>query len=200
MYIAYDDITSRIGDEPIWWQFGVPRYVPFQPKIATIYSNELALVRTRCQACHRPFDVLAGRTDISIRDQLVLQGQLSVGDPPSHDNSCGGSMMSEQLAILECWESIDVLKWRRVPDLEGPLGDADDPTDAPKSLIQKLHLAGLMDRYDALHDDRREGVLAEILAAAGIERPDYYARLLSARSRAEELKVLARKELAFTLE
>lgn len=204
MYIAYDDITSRIAEEPIWWQFGVPRYEPFHPDIATIYSDELALVRSRCQVCHRLFDVLAGRTQISVRDQIVLYGKLSVGDPPRHDRGCGASMTSEQVWLLEYWHrprdarGVPSLKWVRSPDLEGPLEEADDPTDAPKSLIERVRLAGLLPQYDDIGKSGGEGELRDVLTSAGIERPDYYARLNLALKRQNELKEVSRELMAFT--
>lgn len=205
MFIAYDDITTRIAEEPVWWLNGVPRYAPFSPDAATIYADEVALVRSRCQMCHRPFDVAAFRDEISIRDRIVLSGHPTLGDPPRHDDGCGGaSMTSERVWLLEYWhcprnaDGVASHKWVRSPDLEGPLEDADDPTDAPKSLIERIRLAGLLPQYEDVGRSLSERKLEEVLASAGIERPDYYARLELALRQRHRLLEAAREAMAFT--
>jgi hypothetical protein len=199
MYIDYDDITSRISEAPIWWLNGVPRYEPFHPHLAAIYGTEIALIWSRCQHCHRRFDVAVFRTELSIRDHIALYGQPDVGDPPSHECEYGNAMRSEQIELLEYWRRVHI-RWQRMPDLEGLLSDADDPSRAPKPMVAHLRAAGSEARYDAAwrSDDQIE--MAAALSSAGFDRPDYYAQLIIARKEVDILKRAIIDALAFTRE
>jgi hypothetical protein len=57
MHESYDDIRSRIQEEPKWWdEHAVPRYCDFSPdKCADIYCDEAALVEIACQNCGTHF-------------------------------------------------------------------------------------------------------------------------------------------------
>lgn len=59
MHHCYDDILSRIPEEPIWFdEHAVPRYCEFDPKrVANAYADEVALVEVTCQSCGRLFHV-----------------------------------------------------------------------------------------------------------------------------------------------
>jgi hypothetical protein len=197
MLLNYDDITSRILSKPIWWWHGVPRYAPFEPRLATLHGDEVALVRSRCQMCGRIFDVSALRSEYSIRDHLVLYGSVHVGDPPIHADCGGNSQTSEQVELLEYWQRENYVNWRRVAELEGPLQDADDPSIAPKSMMQLVWAAHSEPQYNDAYRSENELGMADILSAAGLERPEYYARLLFAQKRPEYLRRLAKDELSF---
>lgn len=64
----YADITSRILEEPSWWQEGgIPRYGQFEPGQSTgVYTHQVALE----QSAHIP------RVDEQIRE-----GTIEYGDP-----------------------------------------------------------------------------------------------------------------------
>lgn len=55
----YEDIRSRIAEEPSWFnEDGVPRYGKFHPSnLSNIYSHEGALVDVACQSCGHLFKV-----------------------------------------------------------------------------------------------------------------------------------------------
>lgn len=120
MKAQYEDITSRIPEQPTWYDMnGVPRYGPFQPKACpNIYSHQIALMRIACQYCHRPFDVEIH--DDGFFHQLGQPKKLHYGDPPIHD-CVGDTMNCEDLAVLEVWsrDTADRLEWVRLPELEG---------------------------------------------------------------------------------
>ena len=55
----YSDITSRIAQEPDWYdENGTPRYGEFHPKqLPDIYANEAVLYKISCQNCGTQFKV-----------------------------------------------------------------------------------------------------------------------------------------------
>jgi hypothetical protein len=57
MHHHYHDITSRISENPKWWdEHAVPRYSDFAPnECADIYADEVALIEISCQSCGRRF-------------------------------------------------------------------------------------------------------------------------------------------------
>lgn len=56
---SYEDIRSRIDEEPRWFdEDAVPRYCAFSPReTANIYADEVVLAEIACQGCGRPFHV-----------------------------------------------------------------------------------------------------------------------------------------------
>ena len=59
VYQCYDDILSRIAEEPVWFdEHAVSRYCKFAPdNLANIYAGEAALAEVTCQVCKRLFRV-----------------------------------------------------------------------------------------------------------------------------------------------
>jgi hypothetical protein len=147
MHPAYDDITSRIGEAPIWWLRGVPRYKQFEPHDADIYASEAILLNVACQSCGQTF--LVCQDDSRAPGSIVVDEEIAfealAGDPPHHfdhsptsptigktdRNSCHGVVMGfEWLEIVEVWqrERVEVIQrgepsilrgdWHRRTDLE----------------------------------------------------------------------------------
>jgi hypothetical protein len=122
MYAAYDDIRSRIAEEPSWYdENGSPRYGVFSRELCpNIYAHEVVLLRIACQACGRRFDVeMNGDTFYHIRHPK----NLHYGDAPRHDGCAGDTMNCEDLAVLEVWQVNDRQEWIRRSDLEGLIDD-----------------------------------------------------------------------------
>lgn len=56
MFPEYDDITSRIEEEPTWYTIeGFPRYGKFEPRQCNIYSRYSILMKIECQSCGKEF-------------------------------------------------------------------------------------------------------------------------------------------------
>ena len=136
MHTSYEDIMSRIPEEPIWFdEHAVPRYIPFAPReAANIYARFVALLLIACQGCGREFRVAMSQSSMGRyggfdRDGALIQhpamddafasGNVGWGDPPNV-SCCGAgpSMSSEARQVLEFWESARSLDWQRRPDLE----------------------------------------------------------------------------------
>jgi hypothetical protein len=117
----YTDITSRITENPLWWDFyGVPRYEPFTYQMSSdVYADEVLLLKIACQACATEFNVEVSRCKYEKLPKLADNiKDVFYGDPPN--TSCcqvGPTMSSISLYIIEFWER-DNLKWRRRTDLE----------------------------------------------------------------------------------
>ena len=153
MLIGYNDVRSRIPQEPKWYTpNGYPRYCEFSPQETGVYVRSELLVRIACQYCHQEFLVGAGWNDFNFENlfaytkivrilgtDLKLTGeQISelcrediveiaknyhYGDPPPH--GCVGDTMScYSLEIVEAWER-DPIKfgWNPIFELIGPLQD-----------------------------------------------------------------------------
>lgn len=120
MKAQYADITSRIAEEPTWYDMnGAPRYGPFKPEACpNIYAHQVVLLRICCQDCHRRFDVEIH--DDGFFHWLGEPKKLHYGDPPIHD-CVGDTMNCEDLAVLEVWsrDTGDRLEMVRLKDLEG---------------------------------------------------------------------------------
>lgn len=124
----YADITSRIKEQPKWWDaHGVPRYDNFNPRlISNIYASEVMLMKIECDSCRRKFDVemtKRPRTDSdSLANMIAYIGTgLGIaphyGDPPRHD--CVGDVMnSTALKIKEFWRKDVQAGWVRMPECE----------------------------------------------------------------------------------
>lgn len=132
----YADITSRILEEPSWWQEGgIPRYGQFEPGQSTgVYTHQVALMEIACQACDRRFTVaLEQSAHIPRVDEQIREGTIEYGDPPNVRCCPGGpSMTSVPIRIQEYWHrghhefvqggKVTNLRgyseWRRDPSLE----------------------------------------------------------------------------------
>ena len=176
----YDDITSRIADRPLWWIEGVPRYEPFTPHAAEIFSNEIALVHTECQFCRLRFDVCVQRSKgggrRSFEDYLAVFGTLDVGDPPNVGCcSTGYSMTSLEIAILQLWQRSGV-SWVRVPEHELLLDDAEHAEagqrTAPAPAVRLLNHAGLRDQFDSARKAGNRNLQLALLKQAGCSRAE----------------------------
>lgn len=121
MLASYNDIRSRIKEEPQWFDSnGVPRYEPFSPElIPCIYANEAILYEIQCQNCEKPFMVADQRARFfegSIADE-IMRHQVHYGDPPRHDCT-GDTMNCVDIRIVEYWHRPHAGEWTRVPELE----------------------------------------------------------------------------------
>lgn len=116
MHHCYDDILSRIPEEPIWFdEHAVPRYCEFDPKrVANAYADEVALVEVTCQSCGRLFHVaFAACAGVTVSREewpsgpiatAIREKTLHYGDPPNvwccH---AGPSMNSEPRKVVQYW-------------------------------------------------------------------------------------------------
>lgn len=126
MLPAYNDIKSRIKEDPKWWDAnGVPRYDKFHPELSCdIYAEEVVLVEIQCQDCRQRFMVefnwsshralFSGRPSPSLSES---PGLLHYGDPPAH-GCIGDTMNCEDLMVVEFWQRND-FDWEERSDLEG---------------------------------------------------------------------------------
>lgn len=126
MHEAYEDITSRISEEPTWYdQNGTPRYGKFTPDgCPNIYSSHVALMEIACQSCGKRFRVEM-HTDVW-NDHDTLPKKWHYGDPPRHSCMGGGDTMNcEDLFVLEVWSKSNPLRnWKRLRKLEGAIEGA----------------------------------------------------------------------------
>ena len=116
---SYRDITSRIAEEPKWYdENGTPRYEPFAPALCpSIYAEQVILLRIACQDCGRQFDVeLSG----SVLCPLDDPQKLHYGDPPAH-GCVGDTMNCVDLAVLQVWDRRHLSEWKRRRKLEGTI-------------------------------------------------------------------------------
>lgn len=116
----YRDITSRIVEEPIWFDSnGTPRYDDFHPNMCpNIYSRTVVLAEIACQYCGRRFRVEMNADIFGDRNQKPAK-KWHYGDPPIHD-CVGDTMNCEDLEILEFWDrNNDEMEWRRDNKFEG---------------------------------------------------------------------------------
>lgn len=147
MNTYYDDILSRIGEAPKWFdEHAVPRYEPFRPKlVADIYAEECCLLLIECQACGRSFEValswsaharvlshLSGRMQ-TLKLQITEQ-TIHYGDPPNvRCCPAGPTMNSVPIRVLEYWTRVgSTLTWTRDRALEIAI-TPDWATDRPDS-------------------------------------------------------------------
>ena len=131
MYQRYDDILSRIGEEPAWFdEHAVPRYCTFAPnKIANIYSGETALAEVTCQCCKRIFRVAFSEINWNAEriavcrplnpgvpevhwksariSDAIRSRTLHFGDPPNVCCHAGATMNSEPRRVIEYWHRKD---------------------------------------------------------------------------------------------
>lgn len=128
MNASYADIIDRIYEPPLWWdENAVPRYSIFTPHEASnIYADEVVLLRIRCQACHREFDVCMSKGHLDSGHPLaylIRDSSIHYGDPPNI-GCCdvGLAMNSEPLQVLQYWKQLDN-DFVRLPELEVKIED-----------------------------------------------------------------------------
>lgn len=116
MKANYEDILSRIDEEPTWYdQNGVPRYGDFNVRLCpNIYSNQAVLLRIACQDCGQEFTV---EMHSSLFSPIRHPHKLHYGDPPIH-GCVGDTMNCEDLEVLQVWGRVSD-EWERRSDLEG---------------------------------------------------------------------------------
>ena len=126
MYRRYDDILSRIGEEPAWFdEHAVPRYCEFAPeKIADIYADEAALAEVTCQWCKHVFRVAFSQDNAYAQvpsesiAEAIRSRTLHFGDPPNFCCDVGASMNSEPRRVIEYWHRHDPYTWTRDSSFE----------------------------------------------------------------------------------
>jgi hypothetical protein len=126
MHHHYDDIRSRIADEPKWFdESGVPRYCDFSPdETANIYADQIALVLIACQSCGKQFRVCMVSDMMRLvyeRPSLweqIKDGSLHYGDPPNvRCCPAGPTMNCIDIRVLEAWQKQQA-EPSRVPEYE----------------------------------------------------------------------------------
>src|SRR5258708_13858080 len=84
---TYDDIISRIGIPPVWFdEHAVPRYCAFTPhRSASIHIGEIALIEITCQGCGRVFHVALSAVNAPSQSiaEAIRAKTLPYGDPPN---------------------------------------------------------------------------------------------------------------------
>jgi hypothetical protein len=123
MHCNYEDIRSRIPEEPTWYdQNGTPRYGPFKPEMCPdMYANLVVLLRIACAGagCRQTFDV---EMHGNVFSGITRPKNLHYGDPPCHPCEYGGYTMNcDDLVVLEVWHREGMGDWERRSDLEGPM-------------------------------------------------------------------------------
>lgn len=132
MHAEYEDIRSRIQEEPTWFDTnGTPRYGAFHPDLCpSIYSDKVILFKIACQLCLKEFLVEMhdqsrilqvmhpGRRGL---EEKVIDRDVHYGDPPIHH--CSGVVMTcLNLRVVEFWDRTKPRssnrEWVRVPALE----------------------------------------------------------------------------------
>ncbi len=126
----YDDIRSRIGEPPRWFdEHGTPRYSVFKPTdVPDIYANEAVLFEIACQACAQRFLValslsryrLLERPAVRTIAETIRAGALEYLDPPNV-GCCpaGPTMTSDTIRVVEYWHKpAPGRDWARDPALE----------------------------------------------------------------------------------
>lgn len=83
MHPDYEDIISRIGEEPSWYMMnGVPRYGDFKPKEVSIYADYSALYLIGCQDCGKEFKIGDDYTRYDMLESLYdISGYIDSLDP-----------------------------------------------------------------------------------------------------------------------
>jgi len=119
MHENYDDIKSRITEEPTWYDSnGTPRYGNFSPdKCPDIYSHKVVLMIIECQYCGEQFTVEmhTGWCDSNLNHPPL---KWHYGDPPIH-GCVGDTMNCEDLEVLEVWLKENIGEWERKSEFEG---------------------------------------------------------------------------------
>lgn len=144
MNAYYQDIRSRIKEEPTWYDAnGVPRYGPFNPDMSpNIYATEVILMEISCQDCSQKFLVEMNWSSMSQmfdrhaepffgrmkhwlndKDKHEHFPPIHYGDPPAH-GCVGDTMNCWDLRIVEFWQKGDyrnvgeMFRWKRISEYE----------------------------------------------------------------------------------
>lgn len=201
MYIEYDDILTRVSDQPVWWLNGLPRYDPFRPDDVGVYSREVALVQTECQDCRTRYDVAVEprRYFADLRTLVAYTTALDVGDPPNARHAgisrCTGSTMNSlEIRILEYWRKDDVVRgWKRDPGLECLLVDAEyDNTGGSalqKPVFLRIHDSDLRDEWIEIRRVGDFAAMVRMLRRFGCDRAIEVAHMLDCQRREEAFRV-----------
>lgn len=115
----YNDIISRIKEEPKWYDMnGTPRYSDISPSnCSDIYADDVAFIKIECAVCKRVFIVeIHSRSYDSVR---VSSEGISYGDPPAHslyynDCSSGDVQASNVIDIIGLWRKDHKRRWKDV--------------------------------------------------------------------------------------
>jgi hypothetical protein len=112
MHATHDDIISRIGTPPVWFdEHAVPRYCAFTPhRSASIDIGEIALIKITCQGCGRVFHVALSAVNAPSQSiaEAIRAKTLHYGDPPNIECCVAGpSMNSVPRRVLEYWHRHD---------------------------------------------------------------------------------------------
>jgi hypothetical protein len=112
MHASYDDIISRIGMPPIWFdERAVPRYCEFAPhKSASIHIGEIALLEIKCQGCGHLFQVACSSVNVpsGIIAEAIKEKALRYGDPPNVQCCrAGPTMSSTPIRVVQYWRRHD---------------------------------------------------------------------------------------------
>jgi hypothetical protein len=127
MRTDYQDIRSRIAEEPTWYdENGCPRYGTFYPAMCSgVYAKVAVLLEIDCQDCGQRFMVAMTECPWFPKDAYIEQSikdkTLHYGDPPRHldhngDDCVGGTMNCGDLRIVEYWDRD--WGWMRKPEME----------------------------------------------------------------------------------
>ena len=109
MWDDYNDIRSRIPEEPKWWdQNGCPRYNdPIPSNCSDIYAEYVAFMEIACQTCDHRFIVEAS---LSMMRRTVYKIEwnpldLHYGNPPNIGCCPGGATMtSTRKMLISAWK------------------------------------------------------------------------------------------------
>jgi len=83
MFPNYDDITSRITEDPTWYtKQGVPRYGEFKPAECNIYAYYSLLMEIGCQDCGKRFLIGQDYDGMDIVKVLLDPSKI---EPPIYD-------------------------------------------------------------------------------------------------------------------
>lgn len=124
----YEDIRSRIHEEPRWWdENGVPRYCDPHPRnLADIYASEAVFAEIACQSCGERFtvafsqswrDTMDGRKTLA---EQIANDSIHYGDPPNTGCCVGGATMnSEFIRVLSFWvrDHNQTPSWQRLTEV-----------------------------------------------------------------------------------
>ena len=116
----YNDILSRIKEEPLWHDAnGAPRYDKFSPDMCpNIYTHKVGLFLISCQNCQKEFLVEMHGDMFGDRSERP-PSKWHYGDPPIH--GCAGDTMNcDDLKVVEFWVKED-FEWKRKKEFEGTI-------------------------------------------------------------------------------
>lgn len=191
MYIQYNDIISRISEQPVWWLEGVPRYDKFKPQDVNVYAKEVLLVHVRC-LCDKDYHIGLFRSEYligkSFSQHLTFNRDLPLlGDPPNA--CCSPSANAIGIGILEFWECGTDYVWKRLPEFERSLlvGEheiIEDHQEAWRRIrVYEARKAGSRPEWKppSLHDMMKEKLTERLIL--GLEDTGNYKNIYDLRER-----------------